>query len=292
MALMTNGYRLGFSPFRYRGGALVSIYTPARTPQAQGGPGALRSTQLNFGTLSAIPQGNRHPSAWLMPQKAGGMASHNRCDITLTASGEGALGRNMQAAATISIDASAIGGLIAGGVGNATISINASGDIVATIGAPGSATISLIGSADIGALGWLEGTSEISIDGSLIAYAIGHMSGTTENLAEMTPGTVATAVWSAVAAGFNEAGTMGNKLNTASSGGVDLNALAAAVHQYAVEGGYTFEQVTRIIAAALAGTSEKAGSTITFKGLDGTTDRIVGSFDAENNRTGAILDGS
>jgi len=117
MALMTNGYRLGFSPFRYRGGALVSIYTPARAPQAQGGPGALRSTQLNFGTLSAIPQGNRHPSAWLMPQKAGGMASHNRCDITLTASGEGALGRNMQAAATISIDASAIGGLIAGGVG-------------------------------------------------------------------------------------------------------------------------------------------------------------------------------
>ena len=46
------------------------------------------------------------------------------------------------------------------------------------------------------------------------------------------------------------------------------------------------------VAAALAGTTEKAGSTITFKGLDGTTDRIVGSFDAENNRTGAVLDGS
>lgn len=292
MALMTNGYRLGFSPFRYRGGALVSIYTPARTPQAMGGPGALRSTQLNFGTLSAIPQGNNHPSAWLMPQKAGGMASHNRCDLTLTASGEGALGRNMVGTSAITIDADALGGLIAGGVGNATISITASGDIVATIGAPGTATISLIGSADIGALGWLEGTSEIGIDGSLVAYALGHMQGSTQDLAEMTPGTVATAVWTAVAASFNEAGTMGNKLNTASSGGVDLNALAAAVHQYAVEGGYTFEEVTRIMAAALAGTSEKAGSTITFKGIDGATDRIAGSFDAENNRTGVILDGS
>lgn len=169
MALMTNGYRLGFSPFRYRGGALVSIYTPARTPCAINRPGALRSTQLNFGTLSAIPQGNRHPSAWLMPQKAGGMASHNRCDLTLTASGEGALGRNMVGTSAITIDADALGGLIAGGVGNATISITASGDIVATIGAPGNATISLIGSADIGALGWLEGASEIGIDGNLIS---------------------------------------------------------------------------------------------------------------------------
>lgn len=85
---------------------------------------------------------------------------------------------------------------------------------------------------------------------------------------------------------------MGAKLNTASSGGVDLNALAAAVHGYTVESGMAFEEVTRIIVAALAGTTEKAGSTITFKGIDGTTDRIVGSFDAENNRTGAVLDGS
>ncbi len=59
-----------------------------------------------------------------------------------------------------------------------------------------------------------------------------------------------------------------------------------------IEAGKTFAEVTRITAAALAGTSNKAGNTITFKGLDGTTDRIVGSFDAENNRTGAVLDGS
>ena len=67
---------------------------------------------------------------------------------------------------------------------------------------------------------------------------------------------------------------------------------AADIWNHAVEAGFTAEQLLRIIAAALAGTTEKAGSTITFKGLDGTTDRIVGSFDAENNRTGAVLDGS
>lgn len=59
-----------------------------------------------------------------------------------------------------------------------------------------------------------------------------------------------------------------------------------------VEDGKTMREVVRIMAAALAGASNKAGSTITFKGIDGVTDRIVGSFDAENNRTGAVLDGS
>lgn len=59
-----------------------------------------------------------------------------------------------------------------------------------------------------------------------------------------------------------------------------------------IEAGFSHDELLRIALAALAGTSQKAGSTITFKGLDGVTDRIVGSFDAENNRTGAILDGS
>jgi hypothetical protein len=67
---------------------------------------------------------------------------------------------------------------------------------------------------------------------------------------------------------------------------------AAAVWSNAIENSLTAEQILRILAAALAGTSEKTGSTIVFKGLDGTTDRIIGSFDAENNRTGAVLDGN
>lgn len=68
--------------------------------------------------------------------------------------------------------------------------------------------------------------------------------------------------------------------------------VADAVFDEVIEAGRTFRELTRINSAALAGTSTKAGNTITFKGIDGTTDRIVGSFDAENNRTGAVLDGS
>lgn len=68
--------------------------------------------------------------------------------------------------------------------------------------------------------------------------------------------------------------------------------IAAAVWTRILEGSLTAEQVQRIMLAALAGTSQKDGNTITFKGVDGVTDRITGSFDAENNRTGAVLNGS
>lgn len=46
---------------------------------------------------------------------------------------------------------------------------------------------------------------------------------------DVMPDTLVSNVWGAVAADHNDAGTMGNKLNTASSGGVDLQALADAV---------------------------------------------------------------
>lgn len=67
--------------------------------------------------------------------------------------------------------------------------------------------------------------------------------------------------------------------------------IAAAVWQQPIESSLSADQLMRVMAAALAGVTQKSGNTITFKGVDGVTDRIVGSFDAENNRTGAILDG-
>lgn len=68
--------------------------------------------------------------------------------------------------------------------------------------------------------------------------------------------------------------------------------IADAVWTKVLESGLTAAQMQRIQIAALAGTSEKTGSTIIFKGVDGTTDRIIGSFDAEHNRTGALLNGN
>jgi len=78
------------------------------------------------------------------------------------------------------------------------------------------------------------GVALITVGGSLAPYAIGHMVGTTDVVTELTTDAIAAAVWNAISSSFNDAGTMGNKLNTASSGGVDMDALAQTVWEYAL----------------------------------------------------------
>lgn len=108
-------------------------------------------------------------------------------------------------------------GAEASGVGVSNFSFSASGAILPTNDASPLRT----------------GTATITLSGSLLPYAIGSMVGTTDVATELTPDSVASAVWSALAAEFNDSGSMGNKLNTASSGGVDMDALAASVWSYA-----------------------------------------------------------
>lgn len=96
----------------------------------------------------------------------------------------------------------------------------------------------------------------------------------------LTTGNVGGAVWSYL---------------IGSSEAQDLLAAAGAAGDPllgSVEGTLTLRDVQRIMLAALAGTTETTGNTITFTSpVDGTTIRITGSFDENNNRTGVIIDG-
>jgi hypothetical protein len=60
-----------------------------------------------------------------------------------------------------------------------------------------------------------------------------------------------------------------------------------------MESGVTAEQFMRIMGSAMAGKVSGAGTgTETFKGLDGTTDRIVSTVDSSGNRTSVAVNGS
>ncbi len=64
-----------------------------------------------------------------------------------------------------------------------------------------------------------------------------------------------------------------------------------ALFDAVVEGGYTVRELLRVMAAALAGESSGGGSTtITFIGVDGATDRIIATVDANGNRSSVVLD--
>jgi len=109
-------------------------------------------------------------------------------------------------------------GAEASAVGSATLSFSIAGSILPTDDTPPART----------------GSAVITFSGALTPYAIGSMIGTTDVATELTADSIAVALWNALAADYNDAGTMGNKLNTASSGGVDMDALAQTVWEYAL----------------------------------------------------------
>lgn len=80
---------------------------------------------------------------------------------------------------------------------------------------------------------------------------------------------------------------------TGGSSGPSANQIAAAVHQYVVESGFSFEQMVRLQMAMLANKLTGAGTdTETFWSMDGTKPRIVMPVDQFGNRGIPTRDGT
>jgi len=62
--------------------------------------------------------------------------------------------------------------------------------------------------------------------------------------------------------------------------------------QALLEGGYTRDEVLRLLAAVLLGVSSGSGTgEVVFKGLDGATERVTATLDGNGNRTAVAADG-
>lgn len=110
-----------------------------------------------------------------------------------------------------------------------TFTVN-NADLGAAVGIEGSTSFSITPSAPVlGALAEVAGTAAMSLTGVGTLTGYGALSGNITPFAELSPQNLSSAVWGAVASQFNDSGTMGNKLNSAASGGVDYQALGEAV---------------------------------------------------------------
>lgn len=68
------------------------------------------------------------------------------------------------------------------------------------------------------------------------------------------------------------------------------NAIEAIFNDFVVTGTYTFAQLIKIMASALAGKLSGGGTTtLTFRGVDDTSDVIVTTVDANKNRTNVVI---
>lgn len=248
--------------------------------------GALRNiySQSAVSNKSGYPSGYLHPKSWCMPPKAGGLSSSNEAELSFDQTGLAVGGKNAEGTSAVTFTLNGTGGLVVSGIGTATVTFDVSGDLIAVASSTGTATLTFSEAAAISAQAGIFGTANVTIIPSGQSYAVGYMEGLSTNETEFSASNLASAVWNALAASYNSSGTMGEKVNAAGTAGNPWTEV--------IEGTYTAEQILRVIAAALAGKVSGAGTgTEVFKGLDGTTDRIVSTVDDNGNRTEVVVDG-
>ena len=226
-------------------------------------------TYANISKKSGIPDGFAPPYCWFMPMKEGGMSSYS----LVVGSGVASVTSYLTTARALSAALHQIEG--SGEITRSTTSLSLLVKLLADLGQiAGSGEISntsaLRAVANMTATGSYALAGEGKINDSplnLIAWCAtqlitgnGAITATLKGWADMashitsegdlvTAQSCASAVWSALASAYNVSGTMGQKLNSAASGGVDYNALAEAVWDAEVSG-RTSSQAGKILEKA------------------------------------------
>ena len=277
MGLLQNGFRDTTGVFQFFGATASNNAYPSSGWGGYARTGAIRNLTAGQGITDdkvGLPSGNRHPNVWMMPQKAGALAARNSVTGTGDVSDADVWAVKLaEAAISGSGDLTATGGLIvqlvAAVTGSGTVStadVKAFLQLAAALSgsgvAAGSATglgaliAALTGASDLDAT--LTGTGAMAAD--LVVTGTG-----------LTTANVGEAVWSALAAANNTAGTMGEKLNDAGS--------ASNPWTEVIESGYTAAEILKLLAAVAQGdASGLEGSSPVFKSIDGLTDRITATY--------------
>lgn len=230
---------------------------------------------------AAVPNGHLAPSAWFLPQVAGGMSSRGESVVTFTGAGNAAQGRNLSGSAVIAFAADGSAAAIAALEGAAAITFAGTASASAVFALEGSSAIVFAGSADPAAVASIAGSAVITFAADAIPLATAWMVATPIETA-LTADGIAGAVWSATAAGNAVNGTMGEKLNDAGS--------ASNPWTEVIESGFTAAEILRLMAAAMAGKATVESGSVTFRDIGDTKDRIVATVDSSGNRTAIVMD--
>lgn len=256
MAVYPNGRHMSRVAGRHFGGATAAV----------GGSGAgfdtvqrnLRGNRLGrFAGEEHLPSASAPDGygmqALVPPITAGSMSALVRA-VEFTGSGSLLQGGPMEGSGSISLTApDASLSLIVSLSGTATMAFSPAAAVLSmVVGMDGTGSITLTGSGALSMIVPFDGTGSITFTSAGDLKGNLSMEGSWTPFTELSPETLAGAVWGAVATANNEPGTMGQKLNTASTGGVDLSALAAAV----------WSHITRTLTSASAPSAETVAQAV------------------------------
>jgi hypothetical protein len=236
MTLLNNNFRHGMASGRIYGATTLSGMNPT-VLRLKFNSGAMRRNIFAgegiTGSKTSLPNGNRHPVAYVMPRKNGGMSSRT-ASLTVTTVATGVNGLPGDGSATLTITTNTPDGQLVSTVqiGGAPASLSITTNtplLTASSNGDGSASFSItFANATLGAEASVIGEALITINGTLTPYAIGIMQGTTEDQGLTVTG-ITNSVWNALLSNYSTTGSAGNTLSLAGSGGVDYATLAAAI---------------------------------------------------------------
>lgn len=114
---------------------------------------------------------------------------------------------------------------------------------------------------------------------------VGSMNANITSLSELSPESLASSVWSALAAQYNQSGTMGEKMNGAGSVGNPWTEI--------IEGTYTAAEVLRLLSSVIAGKTtivDNGGgnATVVFRDINDTVNRVDATM-ADSERINVTL---
>lgn len=219
--------------------------------------GSMRNMYLTFNSKDAVPNGYLAPYAWVLPMKAGGLASYTLANGAISQSSANlAGGRNLIASAVLEIVlVNAQLDQIVSGSGSSSMAIAvADAALAAAAGATASGTMTItVTDALCGAIFSVTATSTMAIaQNDRLLTAIGHMEAAAGGATPLSPEGLA----------------------------------ASLLDNEDIEIGYSLRESIRLVLAAMAGKVSGGGtSTITIRSVTDGTNRIVATVDSNGNRT-------
>lgn len=231
MALWPNGRYMTRSTYKGFGVA------PGLDARLKGhGDSRNRFVSASFAKTASTPDGY-DMKAVVPPLTAGSMATASPVFCNIEGTGNLLKGGPLTGTGSITFTVPDASLSMTVGLSANTMILSVTGDNAAlklTIGMSGNWTLTMTGTSSLSMVVPFEGTgSVVTMSGTSNLKGLLSMQGEWTPFTELSPENLARSVWEAIASEYNDVGTMGNKLNTASSGGVDMNALAQAVWEYA-----------------------------------------------------------
>lgn len=182
-----------------------------------------------FDQKSAIPNGYSNQTAWVMAQKSGGLGSTNKIsfenNIDLILAG----GVNIESNIDIYFDIiNAQLGLIVAALCDIVTTIDINTDLVGIANLETNITQNISVGSQLAAIAELVSEINSAINVNIIPLAIGNLSANIGSTTELSPDSLASAIWNSIAANFNNPDTMGELLNNV-GGSVSPSLIAEAV---------------------------------------------------------------